>query len=45
MVVYVNNQPHDAILDLGSDVSLIDQEITDNLAGLFIHSSVMSLKL
>ena len=31
VVVYVNNQPQDAILDLGSDVSLINQEITDDL--------------
>ena len=31
VVVYVNNQPMDAILDLGSSVSLIDGEITDDL--------------
>ena len=39
IVVYVNNQPHDAILDLGSDVSLIDQEITDDLA-VTVHSFI-----
>ena len=31
VVVHVNNQPLDAILDLGSNVSLIDQEITDDM--------------
>ena len=31
VVVYVNNQPMDAILDLGSSVSLIDREITDDM--------------
>ena len=31
VVVYVNNQPTDAILDLGSSVSLIDREITYDL--------------
>ena len=31
MVVYVNNQPLDAILDLDSSVSLIDREITDDM--------------
>ena len=31
-MVYVKNQPQDAILDLGSDVSLIDQEIINDLA-------------
>ena len=31
VVVYVNNQPMDAILDLSSSVSLIDREITDNM--------------
>ena len=31
VVVYVNNKPMDAILDLGSSVSLIDREITDDL--------------
>ena len=31
VVVHVNDQPLDAILDLGSNVSLIDQEITDDM--------------
>ena len=31
VVVYINNQPMDAILDLGSSVSLIDREITDDM--------------
>ena len=31
VVVYVNNQPMDAILDLVSSVSLIDREITDDM--------------
>ena len=31
VVVYVNNQPLDAILDLSSSVSLIDREITDDM--------------
>ena len=31
VVVYVNNQPMDAILDLSSSVSLIDREITDDM--------------
>ena len=31
VVVHVNNQPLDAILDLGSNVSLIDQEITNDM--------------
>ena len=31
VVVHVNNQPLDAILDLGSNISLIDQEITDDI--------------
>ena len=31
VVAYVNNQPMDAILDLGSSVSLIDREITDDM--------------
>ena len=31
VVVHVNNEPLDAILDLGSNVSLIDQEITDDM--------------
>ena len=29
VVVYVNNQPLDAILDLGSNISIIDREIVD----------------
>ena len=31
VVVHVNDQPLDAILDLGSNVSLIDREISDDL--------------
>ena len=31
VVVYINNQPMDAILDLGSSVSLIDKEIVNKL--------------
>ena len=30
--VHINNHPQDAILDLGSDVSLTDQELIDDLA-------------
>ena len=30
-MVHVNDQPLDAILDLGSNVSLIDQDITDDM--------------
>ena len=32
VLVHINNHPQDAILDLGSDVSLIDQELIDDLA-------------
>ena len=31
VVVYVNDQPLDALLDLGCDASFIDQEISDDL--------------
>ena len=31
VVVHINDEPLDVLLDLGSDVSLIDQEITDNM--------------
>ena len=31
VLVHINNHPQDAILDLGSDVSLIDQELIDDL--------------
>ena len=31
VVVYVNDQPLDALLDIGCDVSFIDQETSDNL--------------
>ena len=32
VLVHINNHPQDAILDLGSDVSLIDQELIDDLS-------------
>ena len=32
VLVHINNHPQDAILDLGSDVALIDQELIDDLA-------------
>ena len=32
VVIYINNLPQDAIFNLGSDVSLIDQELIDDLA-------------
>ena len=32
VLIHINNHPQDAILDLGSDVSLIDQELIDDLS-------------
>ena len=52
-MIHVNHQPLDAILDLGSNVSLIDQDITDDMnvkLTPFIHDvpqcvSIEELKL